>query len=422
MFYKFNNNVKDNLFVLFCFIIINFTFYKIGPVKVSEILLVILLPSLILFKTSKYFFYIFVVFTLLFLKTIFLNLFSDFEYYKSINNIPFIKLPYLVSISRYIQLLCGILFAHLVYIKLKNISNYRRKKIFKKLIFLHVYLSILLIVSHSLTYFKVIPLNSIGILYTEAHDKFGDTLRSRGFFIEGGPFGLMLSMVFSLTYYCEMKAKNLIRVIFIITIIFFARSKAGIMCIVFWFIYTNWYVIKAKIKSLSYFLIIPLLVIFISVFYLVSKVYIDRVIELENLVKEKPRNGILLTGRTSGSFIGANIILDKPFLGIGIGNYPYNRNKEEYRKFVPEFPKDYVSPRIGMGGVFMFIIENGIIGLFFYFSILFIIYKKYQKTKEQRLLILFIVLFVFGVEMTFMYPYFLLGVLLSKNPHYSDKL
>lgn len=411
---KLHHRLKDNLFVLFCFIIMNFTHQKIGPIKSTELILILLLPAFLFIKTHKYLVLFIVLFGLFLFKTLFFNLFESFEYFRPIDEINLFKRPYIISISRFVELLCCILFANLTYHWFKRVGGNRKKRIILGIINLHATFCLFLIFVFGLSYLDLTPNNFLGLVYEMPWDKNDDTLRLRGFFVEGGPFGLMLSMVFILTFYYKNKHTIYVRAILFFTIIFLTKSKAGMACILFWIFYWNWNHIKGKLQALGYVALIPLAACFLLLFSVIGKQYIDKIRNLQSEVELHPNNGTLLTGRSTAAYMGTNMILDRPILGIGMGNYPYNRNKEEYRGFVPEFPEEYILPRLGLGGIYKLLLENGFIGLLLFALLLRHIFVKTQQ-ETKKLIVLFVSLFLFGVEMTFIYPYLLLAILLSKD-------
>src|SRR5690606_27535654 len=327
----------------------------------------------------------------------------------------FFSKPYIITISRFIEVMACVVFAHITYLYFLKIGKERKECIVIGLIKLHYYLSIVFSVIFLLAYLDVFSNEALFVLYDQPWDVNDNTLRLRGFFVEGGPFGLMLAMIFNLTYYYKPKYLARIRIVLFITILFFAQSKSGLLCIVFWYMFFYWNSLREKVQSLSYFVVIPLAILFIVIFSFIGKQYIDRISNLRNEIELYPNDGMLLTGRTSAFYIASNMIIKNPLLGVGYGNYIYNRNKEIYRDFVPKFPEEYILPRIGLGGIFTLVVENGLVGLALFCIFCYSIYVKFHNSKYRNLILLFFVLFLLGVELTFAYPYFLLGIVLSEK-------
>src|SRR5690606_27472893 len=120
-------------------------------------------------------------------------------------------------------------------------------------------------------------------------------------------------------------------------------------------------------------------------------------------------------GRIPAVFIVPKMVENNPLLGIGTGNYPLLRNNEAYRGFFPlPIPEIRILDAHGFGGIIDLLVDNGIIGLTVFMLIMYSIYKKRPKSKRV-FLIGFLCLFMFGVQIYFLYPWILLGLVLANN-------
>ena len=138
-------------------------------------------------------------------------------------------------------------------------------------------------------------------------------------------------------------------------------------------------------------------------------------------IKERPSDPYLILGRVSGLYIVPVIVKQYPVLGIGIGNYPLLRNNKEIRKFFPLPPKEMIDiDSHGLGGIVDVLVDMGLVGLLIFLSIIYLLYKDISRKKERGkiLIFTFLCLFMFGVQLCFLYPWIFLGIILAYKNNY----
>ncbi|MDY7396190.1 hypothetical protein UMM65_13140 [Aureibaculum sp. 2210JD6-5] len=238
--------------------------------------------------------------------------------------------------------------------------------------------------------------------------------RLRGWFAEGGPFGLMLAFTFVLTYLFKSKYNNFYRFIILITIVFLARSKAGILLILIWYILKYYKYLYAKVRRLNIIILIIGGILTSIIFIKLANLYINDIKNIKREVVERPTDINLVMGRISGLFIFPEMVKDYPILGIGLGNYPIMRNNPEYLDFIPSSPPGKADAH-GFGGLVQLLVDGG---LFILLPFLLIMYFFTKKLKRQGYGLevyhyVFLLLFMLGVQIYFLYPWVLFGIILS---------
>jgi len=393
------------LFITFC---VQFTDLKIGFVKITELLLLAITPFVLLGKINKYVLYFLMFFSFMAFLGILTTYTLEFTYIEP----SFFKRPYWITLGRYLEIvtcmtLCNIGILYFQYLR----KNEEFDKYIIKFIDLNIIIAFLFAFIYLLVIFNIISIDDTRLVY-------GWDARLRGYFAEGGPFGLMLSFFFILTKYVKNTRGKLLRRIFLFLVIFFmAESKAGTLCCLVWLGIENFGFVKNKLKRL----LIPILAIFfigfVFIFININSMYVRELERVRQAVLERPTDRNLILGRMSGFFITPKMIKKNTLIGIGTGNYPLLRNNKEYRGFFPLPPKKIRNiDAHGYGGIMDIIVDNGILGIMIFFLILLKIFGKYRKEKGKiELLLGFIILFLFGVQIHFMYPWLLLSLILVKT-------
>lgn len=420
---KSKNVIFNTLIVVFLTFCVQFTDLKIGVVKVTELLALALIPILVFGKLHRHIIYFFGYFTVAALISLWVT--NSFDFYHSVPS--FFKRPYWITAGRYIEIVSCLVICNITYTYFKSLKNKDELDTYVS-VFINLNLLITIVFAgvHMLVISNVISMNDTRLVY-------GWDTRLRGFFVEGGPYGLMLSFIFMLTSLEKNSRITTIikRVILFAVILVMAKSKAGILSCVVWLAVENFQFLKNKLKPL----LIPLAVVFtigfIYLFTNLSSLYIYNIERIKTSVKNRPYDPNFMMGRISGFFIVPKMVQENPALGIGTGNYPLLRNNKEYRGFFPIPPKSIRNMDAhGYGGIVDILVDNGIIGLLFFFLIIGVLFIKVITEKGKAVLLVgFICLFSFGVQIHFMYPWMLLGlVLVSCNeqkvllPHKSKEL
>jgi len=406
------NNLKLILTVCLITFCIQTPDVKLGFVKISEILLLLIVPFLITKPINKFIFYFFVFFTV---EAILSLLITSTHHFEILGPSRF-KAPYIITIGRYFELIACISLCVLTFRLFKK-NPQESKKIIDYLVNWNVAITVLFFLIFLLVKFGLLAAQNSIIIY--------DSNRLRGLYNEGGPFGLMLSFIFILTFFQESTSRRLFKQIFLFIIIAVcARSKAGILFVVIWIALYNFEILKNKLRAF----VIPLILIFSVGFYFlfvnVSYMYFNEFNRIKLSIKERPTDINLILGRVSGVYIAPKMVEDHPLLGIGMGNYPLLRNNAEYRTIFPKPPKESIDiDAHGFGGIVDIIVEMGLVGFFFF---TFIIYGLCQEIKTFNkgivLVFGFLLIYCFGVQIYFLYPWVLLAIILAYRNNYIDEI
>lgn len=400
------NIIFNTLVLLFLTFCIQFTDIKIGLIKVAELLVLGVTPFVVLGRLNKYIVYLILFFTGATIISFLVTNNLSFSYLEP----SFIKRPYWITVGRYLEIITCLMLCNIVFLYFRSLKNKGQFTFYlSKLIDLNIVITVLFVLIYFLVILNVISINDTRLVY-------GWDTRLRGYFVEGGPYGLMLSFIFVLLGLLKDSKTTITRRIFLFVVIFFmAKSKSGTLCCLVWLGVENFWYLKNKLKPL----LIPLLTVSIIGFYFlfvnISSMYIDEIDRIKLAVKERPNDPNLIMGRISGFFIAPKIIKENPVFGVGIGNYPLIRNNKEYRGFFPLPPKKIRNlDAHGYGGLMDILVDNGVFGLLIFFSILVIIFLRIKAQNGKTVLLIgFVLLFMFGVQIHFMYPWILLGLVLT---------
>ena len=391
-------NIIFATFVVFC---IQFTELKIDVIKITEISLLLLTPFIYFKTVNKWILALLALFSAWFLLTILFNPYRDFYLLTEVSKL---KTPYFISLGRYLELIACINLMAFIYGYFKNLNH---NEIIQtvRLIFKINFLVLLIII----LYYFLFRWGFIEDTYVSYWD-----FRLRGWYAEGGPFGLMLAFTFILTYLFKSKYNIFYRIVILITIVFLARSKAGTLLIIIWYILKYYKFLYAKVRSLNIIILIMGGIITSIIFVKLANLYIDDIKHIKREVVERPTDVNLVMGRISGVYIFPEMVRDYPVFGIGLGNYPIMRNNPEYLDFIPPSPKGKADAH-GFGGLVQLLVDGGLIILL---PFLLIMYFFTRKLKRQGYSLeiyhyVFLLLFTLGVQIYFLYPWVLFGIILS---------
>lgn len=406
------NNLKLILTVALITFCIQTPDIKLGFIKISELLLLALTPFLLKKSFNKFIFYFFIFFTVEVVLGVIITSTLEFD----ILGHSKLKSPYILTIARYLELITCLSLCVITFRLFKNNPD-RSKQIINYLVNWNIAITAF--------FFFVFLVVKIGLLPQYLSIVIYDYNRLRGFYNEGGPFGLMLSFIFILTFFQQKNSTRLFKQLFLFFIIAFcARSKAGILFIIVWIAFYNLDRVKNKLRVL----ILPLIFIFSIGFYFlfvnVSSMYITELNRVKQSVKERPKDPNLILGRVSGIYIVPKMVYENPIFGIGLGNYPLLRNNVEYRSFFPKPPKESIDiDAHGFGGIVDIIVEMGISGFLFFMFILYGLNKEIRKRNKGTVLVFgFLLIYCFGVQIIFLYPWVLLAIILAYRNNYIDEI
>jgi hypothetical protein len=334
-----------------------------------------------------------------------------------VDNLPLLRQPIYISIARAIQLAICINII-VVIIREYNWSD----KSTEQILALYAIVGIISALYGSLSFLLLMLFRiDIGGAYTTI----GGSVRACSLFVEGGPFGLYLLsalVVARLLFFLRSFNKVLRYFVYsaIVTGIFFSASKAALLAlgvlIIFSRVLTKHF--KGRRGSINSWILSVLgliLAVTLSIFYGLSNYLADYSnVLVEGTVESNSTS--LVMGRIAGMVIVPNMIRQNPFAGIGLGNYPLFRNNPEYREFLP-FVDEWDLDGLGLFG---FMAEAGIpltVCLIVLLFIPFIMIRKnrrwHHSTPAITLSICPLVLFIFGAQTSFIYPWIIYGMAIS---------
>jgi hypothetical protein len=403
-------------FIAICSICLQMPDLKVGSIKIAELLMLLAMPFYLKYVFRSRILLLFIGFYfLLLLKTFFFNIFTNFY----INDaLPALKQPYLITVSRLIEMVACAVFAVFVFKGLK--ASQSPLTLLKTTLFIQVFV-------FGILYCFVYSLYVVHLRQTVAYDNLivydtseGDMVyRLKGFYVEGGPLGLFYAFVFTLcvAFYKRLNLKPLYLVIPLV-IVLLAGSKAGYMLVLLciaWFLFKwiNSY-FKNVVAKVSFYVVIVATMIGAATFVL--QMYISDLTDVDKLSSNFSPTEIdpnYMMGRISATVIVPNMVKAKYLEGIGWGNYPLLRNNPAYRGLMPEIQVS-LWDATGFGGMADTFIEAGLLLFILYLLLYAYVIGKMKRSINQPgfLILAFIGPLILGVAIYFMYTWFLLGIIL----------
>ena len=401
---------------LICFIIACtlFTDYKIGEIKIGEFVLLgtLLLYPFLFGKIQNSYVLIILFFGILtmlsMLQTSRIELFYP-------DGIPVLKKPYIYPLSKFIEIVLGLVFAAAVHEKLKNVSLPVLDEFVQRLT------KYLLIIFYGLA--SVWLLVQMGFLASESSVVVQwDNLRLKGFFVEGGPFGLFMLTVLILNF-CSGAEKFTPGFCFhALAIVVTTQSKAGFL---FMFVFFSWYLINRHYRRYKVFIAgVSIIVLALGAWatYEYSSGYREAFENTEEKAKGPAKHdGAFAMGRIPAmTQIIPNIVKNNWAFGVGMFNYPFVRDNPVYRGYWEKAPAFGDLP--GLGFLVEVLYGAGIAGLFFYLLLLYIIWKRKIHGRQSAVFfVLFMLLNMAGISLTFAYPWLLLALALLYSNAYKKE-
>lgn len=179
------------------------------------------------------------------------------------------------------------------------------------------------------------PLSLAGIIDLGAY---GDPPRLRGFYNEGGPYGLYLISLFlvGIALYRQgwITKKILWPGMIVLSIAFFGSVSKAAFCAVALILVVNGLLARSFVKRMA--LIGAILVFFVAVYQVIDfgaalRIYQRGSQAYEWLSHRHSKDPNFIYGRIAGAFIVPRMVEAHPLVGIGWGNYGLVRNAPEYR-------------------------------------------------------------------------------------------
>lgn len=396
---KLKNIIYLNVFTIVIVLCFQATDIKIYDIKLPELIMILILPFL--FKGLKIDIFTLsfaLVFTFLLVTSLIIS--SQTVFYLDLSKIGFNKQPYLISISRYIELLSCISF--LIFCR-KGILHFKSlgfsiSFFISKFIRYNSYFGFVYVILIFPILLNLLKIEDSVVYYTQ----FGYFPRLKGLHFEGGPLGLMFAFIFSL---CLITKKgNLFEKTIFISVVALAQSKSGLMLIILCLLMKFFFIFKSGFLNQLVIGIIVLTIGSISLYH-IGDLYVKEFKLVQYKMRSHSNDNNLLLGRIPATMsIIPNMVKNNPIFGIGLGNYSLVRNDPRYRDNFPYMEEWDLS---GLGGVVTLLAEGGvfflILLLFIYYRL--IIYCKKISTNNMQIGLLFIITLLLGVQLTFIYPW-----------------
>ena len=332
-----------------------------------------------------------------------------FRFYPSQQESSFLKLPLILSIARATEIFLGVFYMLYVATILRN--DYRTRLYALRFYFWTGFAT----ACFSLLSCPV--LLSTGLTW----GVYSSSMRARGLFNEGGPYGLFLISVIIaglVLYSAKGLTKNqmFLATMAIVPVFFMTQSKSAIFACLFLFLLNIFIAGSFRLRASllvgagAFMMAILTLTNFTNNFLGYVEGY-QLVQEIGPNLDESDYGGF--GGRLAGAILVPRMIAAHPATGIGLGNYPLLFNDPRYLQGLP-FTSNWELPGLGIAG---YIAELGI-PLFLYLLVLLCApsWLAYRK-KSAPIIMIFAAIqplvHLFGVQLNFCYPWICSGIALS---------
>jgi hypothetical protein len=243
--------------------------------------------------------------------------------------------------------------------------------------------------------------------------------RARGFFNEGGPYGLFLVsviIVFSLRrrLYPVVSPMRVRAALFLVWIaLFLSASKAGLLAAILCGGLAILFAPSSRRRVLAA-LVLPLACLsFLGFFQFALRGYARSYLGFDETVLFRPEDRNLIMGRVVAAFIIPRMIGSHPILGIGIGNYSLMRNDPDYLKGLPSV-NDWDLPGLGL------ISDAAELGLPLTLFLVILLLRPFRRARKQKAAGAMVaaaafqpVALLLGVNLNFFYPWLITAFLLA---------
>ena len=249
-------------------------------------------------------------------------------------------------------------------------------------------------------------------------------IHERGFFVEGGPFGVYVASVIVVAMFRRLVLRRGTNMAFglvtgvLMLGLLLSRSKAGLCVLValgLWTLLTAGHLRahrKAIVLACAALLIAPIVYLNGTITGLAN--YWNNYRRLELVVLAHPFNGSTVEGRLAALYVAPAMIARHPLAGVGLGNYSELRNSPLYTGDLPPAP-GWDEPGLGFFG---YAAELGLPLLGFLMFVVWTPVRIAHRRGERGELALALCAFqffaeLFGTPITFYYPYLVAALALG---------
>jgi hypothetical protein len=323
-----------------------------------------------------------------------------------LDNASLLKQPAVLPFVRLLQftsMICGFLWLTKVFLRRQEFLVLAMN-VYWRIGIVSSWYAILSYLAIRVFHFSAAPESIFGAYSSET------SLRARGFFNEGGPFGLYLVSVLVLGLLRRYRTKRRLGVantVVIFLAFLLSGSKAGLLAAALLALYSG--ISAASVRRRVYYLMLSASVL-VSVAiwmdlgnHLLAYVVGFQTLEQNvDLVGDDPN---VVLGRIAALYIVPKMIVAHPVTGIGIGNYPLVRNDPDYLGFLPTITDLEDQPGLGFPGIAA---EFGIPATLW---LVVLLLRPYWMSRKKASVVGIAALFqplahAFSVQLTFFYPWF----------------
>lgn len=244
-----------------------------------------------------------------------------------------------------------------------------------------------------------------------------DLPRARGFFIEGGPFGVYIVSVFVVVLFRKTvlgdgyRLTMWLQIGILMVALIAAWSTAGILLSIV--LLSFFEITRKSYKSFLavVFILVPL--IFLSGGFNRLASYAFSIVNVSELVEAHRDDTNFIAGRIMATVLVPRMIADQPLTGIGFGNYSVQRNNPEYLQGLPETTA-WDLPGLGLAG---YIAE---LGIPLVLVLMWLMWHSVKIARKREVSALVVVVasyqffaHCFGVQITFVYPWLITALALG---------
>lgn len=268
---------------------------------------------------------------------------------------------------------------------------------------------------------------AVGVELSGAYSN--QNIRARGFFVEGGPFGIYLVSTalvahFRHRIFAVSRLETFSHLATLGLALALAQSKAAILLLFGVFFLDQFFKRRYFRLSLAALVGVPVLAAFVMLGGISG--YIQNYARFEEAAQERPEDTSLVMGRLMASIMVPRMIVEHPVLGIGIGNYSLQRNNPEFLQGLPTTDR-WDLPGLGFLG---YAAELGIPCLLMLMWLIWRPVKLSQGVNVDSSVALMasfqFLAHLFGAQVTFIYPWvvsaFALGFVLAFRPTATHQL
>jgi len=323
-----------------------------------------------------------------------------------LDDTSFLKQPILFSASKLLQLaavVCGFLWLT---------NSFAKDKTFLRVALDTYWWTGIVTCIYAIACYVLVNLHPSELSDVDMFGAYGveDYVRARGFFNEGGPFGIYVLSVLIVGFLRRRVTGHRLGVA-CLAVLFLAfvlsGSKAGFFAAAGVILISA--LSAASTKERIFYTILAAASLSGLGMWLdfdeQLQGYVDSYVNFDEEIAARGRDYHLVIGRVSAFHIVPKMIATHPLTGIGFGNYPLMRNDPNYLDGLPAITEVQDLPGLGLVGVAA---EIGVPATLWLIVLLFI---PYRRNRQTGLVVTSGALFqpmahIFGMQITFFLPWF----------------